>query len=72
MERGSVADAPSASTGDEDVLVGDGWTARLIQMEDFKIGSLRSGQVRLEVRGQPAAVDAMMESLEPRLFRGGG
>jgi hypothetical protein len=71
-ERGSTGDAFEVSSSDEDVLVGEGWTARLIQMEDFQIGSLRSGQVRLEVRGEPAAVDTMMAALEPRLFRGGG
>jgi hypothetical protein len=57
---------------DEDVLVGEGWTARLILMEDYRIGSLRSGQVRLEVRGEVGAVEAMLTALEPRLFRGGG
>jgi hypothetical protein len=57
---------------DEDRLTADGWQARLTQIEDFEIGSLRSGQVRLTVTGDAEAVQAMLAALEPRLFRGGG
>jgi hypothetical protein len=67
--RGPVRDAAS---GEEDVLTGDGWKARLIQLEDFRVGSLSSGQVRLVVTGDPDAVRGMLSRLAPRLFRGGG
>jgi hypothetical protein len=63
---------PADDSTEEDVLTGDGWLARLTQIEDYQIGSLRSGQVRLTVAGEPVAVEALMAALEPRLFRGGG
>ncbi len=63
----------SAVVGPEENLVaGDGWQARLSQMEDFKVGSLSSGQVRLLVTGDPDEVRGMLSRLAPRLFRGGG
>ena len=65
--RGAVS-----TDGDHDLLVAEGWRARLSQLEDFRIGSLRSGQVELVVTGEPEVVDAMLVLLEPRLFRGGG
>lgn len=34
----------------EDLIAGDGWQARLTQMEDFKVGSLSSGRVDLDKR----------------------
>ena len=57
---------------EEDLVAGDGWQARLTQMEDFKVGSLSSGQVRLLVTGDPDEVRGMLSRLAPRLFRGGG
>ena len=41
----------------------DGWQARLTQMEDFKVGSLSSGQVRLTVTGD---LDRSVDALTPR------
>jgi hypothetical protein len=64
-----IALAPAA---DEDVVVGDGWQARISQMEDFKVGSLSSGQVKLVVTGDADEVRGMLSRLAPRLFRGGG
>ena len=57
---------------EEDLVAGDGWQARLTQLEDFKVGSLSSGQVRLLVTGDPDEVRGMLSRLAPRLFRGGG
>lgn len=68
---GRLVEGVSAAD-EEEVVAGDGWTARLTQIEDYRIGSLRSGQVRLTVEGDAAALDAMLRTLEPRLFRGGG
>ena len=51
---------------------GDGWEARLTQLEDYKIVSLSSGQVRLLVTGDADEVRGMLSRLAPRLFRGGG
>ena len=57
---------------DEDLVVGDGWQARVTQLEDFRVGSLSSGQVRLVVTGDRDEVRGMLSRLAPRLFRGGG
>jgi hypothetical protein len=51
---------------------GDGWQARLTQADDYQIGSLRVGRVRLELTGTPAAVDRTRRALEPKLLRAGG
>ncbi len=53
-------------------LAAPGWRARLAQVDDYAIGSLRVGQVRLEMEGEPGAVAAARQALEPRLLRGGG
>ena len=57
---------------EEELVVGDGWQARLTQLEDYKIGSLSSGQVRLLVTGDSDEVRGMLSRLAPRLTRGGG
>lgn len=57
---------------EEALMVGDGWQARLTQLEDYKIGSLSSGQVRLLVTGDADEMRGMLSRLAPRLFRGGG
>jgi hypothetical protein len=53
-------------------LMGDGWMARLTQVDDYVIGSLRVGQVRLELDGEAASVERAREALEPKLLRAGG
>jgi hypothetical protein len=70
-DLGGRADAAYGLT-EEDRLHGDGWTATLVQIEDYRIGSLSSGQVQVTVAGEPATVAELLEALEPRLFRGGG
>ena len=60
------------STGTTDTLKADGWEASLTQLEDFRVGGLHSGQVRLTVTGDPDEVRGMLSRLAPRLFRGGG
>ncbi|MCC7369150.1 MAG: hypothetical protein IT306_12045 [Chloroflexi bacterium] len=61
-----------AAGADEDIVDGDGWQATLTQLEDYRIGGLSSGQVRLRVTGDPDEVRGMLSRLAPRLFRGGG
>jgi hypothetical protein len=58
-------------TPDEDFVVGDGWQARLSQLEDYQKGFLRSEQVRLMVTGDPDEVRGMLARLAPRLTRHG-
>lgn len=56
-----------------DGWLGDvGWAARLTQIEDYRIGSLRVGQVCLELQGDAVAVAHIQEQLEPKLLRAGG
>lgn len=57
---------------DEVTVVGEGWTARLTRLPDYQIGSLRVGEVRLEVEGAADAVADVVARLEPRLVRAGG
>jgi len=59
-------------TADDGSVVGDGWRARLAQVDDYQIGSLRVGRVRLELAGAPAAVEKTRKALEPKLIRAGG
>lgn len=51
---------------------GDGWQASLTQMDDFKVGSLVVGQVRLEITADEQAMDRLMPVLEKKLLRAGG
>jgi hypothetical protein len=58
--------------GGADAVRGDGWTARLRQIEDYRIGNLSVGQVRVELEGRAEALDALEARLAPKLLRGGG
>ena len=53
-------------------LRGDGWQARLMQVEDQAIGSLRVGRVHLELSGEAEVVEQVRRALEPKLMRAGG
>lgn len=50
----------------------NGWQATLEQIEDFQIGSLRVGQVRLTVVGTAEPLAQLNEILEVKLLRAGG
>lgn len=52
--------------------VGLGWKARIEKMEDFKIGSLSVGQVRLEWWGDEEAIRKILPRLEQKMIRAGG
>jgi hypothetical protein len=53
-------------------VAGPGWTGLLTRLADFQIGSLRVGEVRVELSGDPDAVDALDLALRPKLLRAGG
>jgi hypothetical protein len=54
-------------------VAGAGWHARLTQLDDFRIGSLRVGQVGLELTGDEAALAALRPVITLKLStRGGG
>lgn len=61
-----------AKMRDDGVLYGEGWQARVTDAEDFQVGALRVGQVRLELDGEAAALAAVRPLLEKKLQRGGG
>ena len=54
-------------------VVGAGWRASLTQLDDFRIGSLRVGEVEVRVVGKPAALERLAATLDRKLAtRGGG
>ena len=53
-------------------LRGADWQIRLTQAEDFQIGSLRVGQVYLELEGSVEAIARVRPALDKKLLRAGG
>jgi molybdopterin synthase sulfur carrier subunit len=53
-------------------LRGEGWRMTLAQADDYAIGSLRVGRVRMQIEGEAEAVAGLRRALEPKLLRGGG
>lgn len=51
---------------------GEGWQAQIVQLEDFVIGSLRVGQVRLDWQGDDRAQQLVWPLIEQKLMRAGG
>ncbi|MBI2941211.1 MAG: DUF1952 domain-containing protein [Chloroflexi bacterium] len=51
---------------------GERWAVRLIHVEDYCLGSLRVGRVRLELHGAADAVARLHPCLEKKLLRAGG
>ena len=56
----------------ENIVIGKGWQASLSPMEDFQVGSLVVGQVRLELQADPEVWKELQPVLEKKLFRAGG
>lgn len=57
---------------DENLVEGTDWAARVTQIEDYRIGSLSVGQVRLEIEADESALTDLLARLEPKLLRAGG
>ena len=76
LVRGYLEDLGARPTGDPTrervALAADDWGATLEQVEDFQVGSLRVGQVRLSLTGEDGVLRPLLAALEKRLFRGGG
>jgi hypothetical protein len=64
-ELGGQADSEGAVSG-------TGWQARLTQVEDYQIGSVRVGRVRIEIDGVQDSLDRVLPALEKKLLRAGG
>ncbi len=58
--------------GPSGAVSGPGWHATITQMEDFVIGSLRVGQIRLDWQGSEQAVEEVWPRIEQKLLRAGG
>ncbi len=58
--------------GADGQVLGAGWEARLSQLDDYQIGSLRVGQVLLEIRATGEAWHRLQPALEKKLLRAGG
>ncbi|QLQ05084.1 MAG: hypothetical protein HZY76_02555 [Anaerolineae bacterium] len=56
----------------DDRIVGEGWEARLTQLPDYQIGSLRVGEVRVELLGEEPTFSRIKAQLERKLIRAGG
>lgn len=52
-------------------VIGEGWSAHLERIEDFQLGSIRVGQVRLVLEGEPAALERLLPRLEQKMMRAG-
>ena len=65
VEAGGTAESDT-------VVTGDGWKVTLTQLDDFQVGSLKVGQLRVELDGEPGALERMQQVLEQKLLRAGG
>jgi hypothetical protein len=66
-----LADLGAVET-EESVLVADDWQAIVSKSEPVKIGSLVVGRIDVELSGDEAAIEAMLEKLKWKTLRGGG
>jgi hypothetical protein len=55
----------------DDQVQGPGWSARLIRMEPFKLGSLSVGQTRVEVDIEDHLADDFVEKFGRKTLRAG-
>lgn len=55
----------------ETKVVGEGWTITLAKIEPFAIGSLRVGQVMMEIQGEDEAIARLNPKLEKKTMRAG-
>jgi hypothetical protein len=53
-------------------VAGDGWAVQLTQLDDFRVGSLSVGQIRVELEATRAGMDRILPELEKKLLRAGG
>ena len=51
---------------------GQGWSANLTQLENFQVGSIQVGQVRLDLEIEDAVREEFIAALEKKLLRAGG
>jgi hypothetical protein len=71
LVRDYLVELGGRAVGDTEVE-GDGWRAALSKLDDFQVGSLRVGQVRLEVTGEAETIERLRPRLDDKLMRAGG
>jgi len=57
---------------EDGTIVGPGWIARLVQAEDYRVGSINVGQVRLFLEAEIEVWQRLQPALEKKLMRAGG
>ncbi|MBK9613888.1 hypothetical protein [Candidatus Amarobacter glycogenicus] len=55
----------------EQHVIGPGWEVHLSQLAGFQIGSLRIGEIRMEVTAQADIISELKARLDRKLIRGG-
>lgn len=58
--------------GEENEIIGPGWRIHLAELDDFQIGALRVGQVRMILEAEPQVFETLNSALEKKLLRAGG
>jgi hypothetical protein len=58
--------------GPSNEVTGPGWCVQLEQVEDFTIGSIRVGQVRVVLEAEPDVYESLLPRLNKKLIRAGG
>lgn len=71
LMRAYLEEAGGARIGDGRVA-GDGWEVQLVQLDDFRLGSLRVGQIRIDLEATPEGMARILPELEKKLLRAGG
>jgi len=54
------------------LVKGTGWSVSLNQIADYEIGSIRVGQVLLNLEAAPDVSESIRRALEKKLLRAGG
>ncbi len=57
---------------DQNILAADGWQAVLRKREPARIGSLVVGRIEVDLSGDEAAIETLLEKLHLKTLRGGG
>ena len=53
-------------------MEGSGWRAHLTQLDDFQLGAIRVGQVRLQLEIEDDILEEFTAALDKKLLRAGG
>ena len=56
----------------EGQVTGPGWVVKLEKIEDFQLGSIRLGNLRLHLEANAEVMETFLPTLEKKLRRGGG